>query len=78
MVDFGETFSHKKFSKSILGFEKWTKKMSKNEYPKILLKKTSPKTTCEHNALIFVFCLKKSVTIKFLCFFKKDLNTFFC
>jgi hypothetical protein len=55
------------FPKSKKGNEKWTfLKMSKNENPKIVLKKGSFSEASDHNALIFVFWGEKSVTIKFL------------
>jgi hypothetical protein len=58
--------SHKGENKSPRGFEKWTfLKMSKNEKPKIVLKKGSFSEVSEHNALNFVFLGEKTVTIKF-------------
>ena len=58
--------SNNYFFKSQRGFENWTfLKMSKNENPKIVLKKGSFSETSEHNALNFDFWGKKSVTINF-------------
>jgi len=39
------------FPKSILGFEKWTKKMSKNQYGRNILGKNIAKFTSDHNGL---------------------------
>jgi len=47
------------------------KKMSKIENPKKVLKKTLFFRVSEHNALIFVFWMKKSVTINFYIFLQK-------
>jgi len=53
-------------NKSRGGFRKWTfLKMSKNENPKKVLKKTLVVEVSYHNALIFSFLRQKCVTIKF-------------
>ena len=54
------------------------KKMSKIEKPKKVLKKTLKVECCDDNALIFIFWMKKSVTINFLYFSKKLFRSFFC
>jgi hypothetical protein len=46
-------------------------KMSKNENPKILLKKMHFPSTLDHNALIFSFNIEKNVTINFLYILRK-------
>jgi hypothetical protein len=46
-----ETFSNKFFSKSIFGFQFWTKKMSKNENLRKVLKNGFKLEACDHNAL---------------------------
>ena len=46
---------NKNFPKSKVGFQKWTKKMSKNENLKKVLKKTLEDELFEHNALNFIF-----------------------
>jgi hypothetical protein len=46
-------------------------KMSKNENPKIVLKKVHFPDTLDHNAVIFGLRVEKSVTIKFLYIFRK-------
>jgi len=45
--------------KSILGFEKWTKKMSNFEKGIYFSEKSRAKIACEHNALICIFLQKK-------------------
>jgi hypothetical protein len=67
----------KKFQKVFLVFEIGQKKMSKIENPKKVLKKTLANRECDDNALIFIFWLEKSVTIKFLQFFSKQFRHFY-
>jgi hypothetical protein len=52
--------------------------MSKIEKPKKVFKKTLANWVCDDNALIFIFWLEKSVTIKFLCILRKLFRHFFC
>jgi len=54
-----------------MGFRKWTKKMSKIEKSKKVLKKGLKVENSDDNALIFYFGRKKSVTIKNLNILKK-------
>jgi hypothetical protein len=57
-----------------LGFEKWTKKMSKNQKREKVLKKMFLKSESDHNALKFVFEFRKVVTMIFL---GKNVGVFF-
>ena len=69
--------SNKTNPKSKLTFQKWTKKMSKNEKSNKVLKKTCKFRWCDHNALKMNYVTKKSVTIKNYIFIKKLLGNFF-
>ena len=68
--------SNKTNPKSKLTFQKWTKKMSKNEKSNKVLKKACKFMCCDHNALKMNYVTKKSVTIKNYIFYKNYLGTF--
>jgi hypothetical protein len=76
LITYGEFFSYKNFSKSQLGFRKWTKKMSKIEKPKKVLKKPLFLGISDENALNSEKITQKSVTIKFYNFKENHLGTF--
>ena len=70
--------SNKTNPKSKLTFQKWTKKMSKNEKSNKVLKKACKFRCCDHNALKMNYVTKKSVTIKKYIFYEKLFRHFLC